>query len=305
MREKLEQDIKRKFGHVWGSKKLKEQRHEIITNALDRYDEEIANGATEINAYRTTIDSLGNINKLRKPYGSRIRLRFDRDFWITVIILAISALLLTASAIVSAYTKLWMLFFGMMIVVALVGTATWRLATGNRRSIVPHIVVIVIGLHLFLYVGFFTLIGGMQLIQNAKAKPLDYTSRYVQVRSVELVKLNNVVIHDDGTKDVFDYTVIKELDRSKWEECLKDCAKLKYHGIAFGDPSFLTERRNQEMIVIHFEESDDPCFCVFYGSWDPGYLEGSEGFYFVDYKVLVCDYDEWKAILKTYFNYTP
>ncbi len=305
MREKLVRDINTQFGPVFGSKKRKEQRQEIIANALDRYDEEIANGATEINAYRTTIGSLGNINKLRKPLGSRIRLRFDRDFWITVIILAISALLLTASAIVSAHTKVWMLFVGMLIVVALVGTATWRLATGNRRSIAPHIVVIVIGLHLFLYVGFFTLIGGMQLIQNAKAKTFDYTSRYAQVRSVELVKLNEAIIHEDGSDDVFDYTVIKELDNSQWEALLKDCAKLRYRFAAFGDPTFLTEPKNHVLIVIRFEQSDDPRFCVFYGSWDPGYLQGTEDSFKIDYECTTCDYDEWENILKTYFHYTP
>ena len=65
MREKLVRDIKKKYGPVLGSKKLKEQRKEIITNALDRYDEEIANGASDRHAYNTVYFSLGDLAALR------------------------------------------------------------------------------------------------------------------------------------------------------------------------------------------------------------------------------------------------
>ena len=301
MREKLERDIKRKFGFLYGSYELEAQRQEIITNALDHYDEEIANGASEAHAYQAAIASIGNLNELKKSLG----LWKKRSFWVAVIIIAVSVLLLSISAIVSAYNKFWWLFVGMLIAVSLCGPAIWRLATAHYCSMIPHIIAIVIGGHILLYAGMFTIIIGLQLIQNAKAETFDYTSRYAQVRSVELVEMNEVVIHSDGTKDVFDYTVIKELDRSKWEECLKDCAKLKYHGIAFGDPVFLTEQTNCEFILFHFEENDDPRFCVFYSSLNPGFLEGSEGFFLIDYKLRACNYDEWKAILKTYFNYTP
>lgn len=302
MRDKLVRDIKKKFGSVYGSEQLKAQRQEIITNALDRYDEEIQNGASEMHAYQASINSIGNMKELKESLG----LPDKRNFWVTVIIIAVSVLLVAVSAVVCINAKVWALFVGMLIAIVLMGIGVWRLVTRKRRSVAPHIISIVIGGHILLYAGMFTIIIGLQLIENAKAEPLDYTSRYMQVRSVELVKLNNVVIHSDGTKDVFDYTVIKELDRSKWEECLKDCAKLKYHGIiAFGDPVFLTDQTNCEFILFHFEENEDPRFCVFYSSLNPGFLEGSEGFFLIDYKLRACDYDEWKAILKTYFNYTP
>ena len=71
MRERLEQDIIRQFGPVYGSKKKKEQRQEIVTNALDRYDEELSNGASEEDAYRTTMASIGDLHALRKPLSSR------------------------------------------------------------------------------------------------------------------------------------------------------------------------------------------------------------------------------------------
>jgi len=301
MREKLKQDIKRKFRHVWGSKKLKEQRQEIITNALDRYDEEIQSGASEAYAYRAAVNSIGNMKELKDSLG----LRDKRNFWVTFTIIAVSVLLLAVSAVVGAKSGVWLLFICTLIGSALTGIAIWRLVTGRRRSVAPHIIAIVIGANLLVYPVFFTLILGLQLIEDVRAETHDYTSRYAEVSSVELVEMNKVVIHGDGTNDVFDHTVIKELDRNQWEECLKDCAKLKYSHAVFGDPLFLTEARNQKMIVIHFEENADPCFCVFYGSWDPGYLQGAEDSFMVHYDVTTCDYDEWKTILKKYFDYTP
>ena len=71
MRELLEQDIIRQFGPVYGLKKKKELRQEIVTNALDRYDEELSNGASEEDAYRTTMASIGDLHALRKPLSSR------------------------------------------------------------------------------------------------------------------------------------------------------------------------------------------------------------------------------------------
>ena len=71
MREQLEQDIIKQFGPVYGSKKKKEQRQEIITNALDRYDEEIRNGSSEEDAYRVTMESIGDLHALRKLLSSR------------------------------------------------------------------------------------------------------------------------------------------------------------------------------------------------------------------------------------------
>lgn len=300
MREKLVRDIKRKFGPVYGSDQLKALCQEIITNALDRYDEELQNGSSDIKAYRVAYDSIGDIKELKESLG----IHDKRNFRATFIIIAVSVLLLTVSVVVSAYSGVWLLFIGTLIAVALTGVGIWRLVTGNRHSLVPHIVSVAIGVHILLYVGMFTFIIGLQLIEDARAETYDYTSRYAQVRSVELVEINKVVIHGDGTKDVFDYTVIKELDSSKWEECLKDCAKLKYSRTGFGDPVFLTQQKDCEFILIHFEENDDPCFCAFYSSLNPGYLEGSEGFFMVQYKVRACDYDGWEAILKKYFDYT-
>ena len=66
MRKCLEKIIKKKYGNVCCSKRRLEQRQEIVSNALERYDEEITNGATPQQAYETVVDSLGDLSILNE-----------------------------------------------------------------------------------------------------------------------------------------------------------------------------------------------------------------------------------------------
>ena len=64
MREQLEKEIRKRFGSMSGSKERKEMREEIVLNALDRYDEEIGNGASPEDAYETALQSVGDLQEL-------------------------------------------------------------------------------------------------------------------------------------------------------------------------------------------------------------------------------------------------
>lgn len=303
MRGKLMHDVMRKFGPVFGSKQNKALRQEILSNVLDRFDEEIQNGASEEDAYYAALNSVGNLEELKASIGL---LRLQRGWKIAIIVIfaVFAVFLIAVSVVVGVYSKEWRLLIGTLIALAVTGTAGWRLASGKHSSAVPHIIAFAIGCQFLLVPVGFSVIIGMQIIEDASAKPYDYTERYTQVSSVALVKTNNVVVHNDGTSDIFDYTVIKELDRKDWEPLLKDCAKLKYRGTVYGHPIFLTENQF-DMILIRYNDSADGVFCTFYGLWDPGYLQGSEDDFTVHYDIVHCDSDQWETVLKTYFDDTP
>ena len=64
MREQLEKEVRKRFGSMLGPKERKEMREEIVLNALDRYDEEIGNGASPEDAYETALQSVGDSQEL-------------------------------------------------------------------------------------------------------------------------------------------------------------------------------------------------------------------------------------------------
>ena len=300
MREKLEQNIKRKFGHVWGSKKLKEQRQEIITNALDRYDEEIANGATEALAYQAAIDSIGNIKALKDSIG----LQDKKNFWVTLIIIAVSVLLLAVSAVVSAYYRYWWFFVGILIGVALVGIAIWRLATGNRNSVVPHIIAIVIGGQILLFTGIFTYLGCSVMIDNmhlhSQLKTLNntLTEHIDQVEFIAYVQITEIDCYTkDDKSDVFEYTVLETIASGSQEAILKDISALEYDYMLFGHPRLA---KNAYGFLIKYTDASSDLLYVFY--WEDGYaiVRKCDVGIIVDYNIPRCTIAQWNRLLKKY-----
>ncbi len=322
MRDKLVRDIKKKFGSVYGSEQLKAQRQEIITNALDRYDEEIQNGASEMHAYHMAYESIGDVKKLRKEIATNTKVTdqsdqknaelYDRyargrdakkNIRIAIVIVAVSTLLLVTAAVVSACSGIWLVFIGFLIAVVLTGTSLWKIITKEYLYLVPNIICAVIGGTLLLIFGLFLYAIGWMLM-DSKIESYDYTSQSAQVLSIELVKLETVSVHNDATNDEFQYTVVKALDESQWDKLLKDCARLKYRDPVFKDHIYLYDDTD-EKIIIQFANCNDDCFRVFYGALNPGYLQETEGGFTVHYYVKYCNDNEWKAILKNYFDYTP
>lgn len=300
MRDKLVRDIKRKFGPVFGSEQLKAQRQEIVTNALDRYDEEIQNGASEADAYRTAMNSIGNMKSLKESIGWQDK----RNFWVTFIIIALSVLLLSVSAVVSAYYKYWWFFIGMLIAVVLVGTAIWRLATGNHRSVVPHIIAIVIGGQILLFTGIFTYLGCSVMIDNmhlhSQLKTLNnnLTEHIDHVEFIAYVQITEIDCYTkDDKSDVFEYTVLETIASGSQEAILKDISALEYDYMLFGHPRLA---KNAYGFLIKYTDASSDLLYVFY--WEDGYavVRKCDVGIIVDYYIPRCTIAQWNRLLKKY-----
>lgn len=302
MRDKLVRDIKRKFGPVFGSEQLKAQRQEIITNALDRYDEEIQNGASEADAYHAAYGSIGNMKELKDSLG----LRDKRNFWVAFIIIVVSVLLVAASAVVSAHTKTWFLLIGMLIAVAIVGTAIWRLATGNIRSIAPHIIAIVIGGHILIYVSILTFLGGLELpflACQTSSYFYDYTEQSNQVESFAYVQITEIQSYGQGEKsDIFEYTVLEDLASDSHEAIIKDLAALNYRYPRFGHPFFINA--NKRGILIKYKDVCPDLVYVLYCEYGYAVVRKCERGIEVDNYGPYCNEVQWKQLIQKYVKGT-
>ena len=68
MREQLIAYIDRLFSGTEESRAAQEFHDELLQNTLERFDEEVQNGKSDEDAYRTTILSLGNTDELIRPF---------------------------------------------------------------------------------------------------------------------------------------------------------------------------------------------------------------------------------------------
>ena len=68
MREQLKQYIDRLFEGTVDSQQARDFHDELLSNTLDRFDEERSAGKSEQEAYRIAVLSLGNAEELLKPY---------------------------------------------------------------------------------------------------------------------------------------------------------------------------------------------------------------------------------------------
>ena len=68
MRDKLIKHIEHLFAQAPDDPAVADLKHEILMNTLDRYDEEVAGGHTEDQAFETALAGIGDINELLEPY---------------------------------------------------------------------------------------------------------------------------------------------------------------------------------------------------------------------------------------------
>lgn len=68
MREKLMDYVRSLFRNAPQDVRVEELQEELLQNTLDRFDEEIAAGRTEPEAYRAAVGAIGDVEELLRPY---------------------------------------------------------------------------------------------------------------------------------------------------------------------------------------------------------------------------------------------
>ena len=108
MRKRLKRIIKHRFGPTYGMKKPREAREEMIANVLDRFDEELRNGASEQDAKETALAAMGNINELRGHLGLDKRGKIIRI--LTVVFITLFLILAAFAVAIKIGNSLFFLF---------------------------------------------------------------------------------------------------------------------------------------------------------------------------------------------------
>lgn len=253
MHERLENDIKKAFGHCYGSKKLKENLREIITNALDRYDEEIENGASPEEAYHTAYASIGSIKELRLTLGA-IKRR-------NTILFCVLGAMLAAILTVFALYGLWICSIPISVCAAIGFPALYRLLNGRYRSKAPHIAALSICGAIIAYL---VLIGSWTLptiiasaVEKNQSLVYDYTEQAAKVESVSYVQITDLA-YGKGT-DTFDYTVLELFGDDQTGVLMNDLGNLPY--LRYDDaPRALKNGDCGFLIRFDPEASDLLCF---------------------------------------------
>lgn len=290
MREKLEKDITTRFGAVYGSKKLAEQRNEIVTNALDRYDEEIQNGATPEDAYNTAMLSVGDMRVLRKSLGADHR---HKRICIYIFALGLPSLLL----LVFAATLHWNALIPVGIGLAILLTAIIHLITKNYYSSArPLTGVIIGGLILFYclpYITIFHVTDIRACIIERNAKTYDFAQQADGIESVSFVRITE--LHYGEEADSFRYTVYETLDDAHMQAALSGLSDLRY----MADTSSPREQLfpdNRGLLIVFSDDSENPA-AILYTSRTVAFIQRTEaGQRFVCHRSLY-ENGDWSDVL--------
>lgn len=249
MRERLAKYIGKKFGASYGSAELKELRQELIANALDRYDEEIRNGASEDQAYRTAAESVGNMGELLASMNVTAKRR-ARGMAVIIPIFSVLAVLFL---ILTYYTRqepvIAVLFAGCgLFGLGLIAFGVISLLSGTKRK-AGRIVSIAIGgsmVFTALYMALFVLIG---ILSDRTVCTYDYSEKSDLISSVEAVVVTKTAEYEDE----LEYSVIKRFGPEEWEPLIKRIAQIEYV-FPYEPPTW---QDGETMLLIRFEPSDN------------------------------------------------
>ncbi len=293
MREKLIRYIKKHFGLTYGSRELKNARAEITQNALARYDEELANGASEDAAYGIAVDSLGDVSALTKPLKAPMKKR-AAALAVTISLTALLALLALTPIFIFKGTPGTAVFFVIIFSVppVLMGYGMISLANGVYKK-TGSIVCLSLGgavlLHELAVLAFFLLM----LLPGSKKYRFDYTDDIGRIKSIELVQVVKTARYEDD----FEYKVKREIPADEWPELLARIAELEYvhpmgvpPGIYKGDSVFL----------IRFDHTVDGMTFAIIGRSGPGGGKRADSRIMIDTDPYWCDTDEFNALLKDF-----
>lgn len=297
MRDKLAKEIKKRFGAAYGSKELKEIRAEMIKNALDRYDEEIANGANETDAFNTARDSLGDIGALLDSMGV-LKKKRRRGLAITIPITAVLFLLSLIPFLISPSSATLAISIIILVPVALLGFGMISLACGFKlkglsvTSLIIGGALSFIELSYFGFVGFFiglTMIG----VTQSEKYAFDYTKELDNIKSIEIVEITDPA----DCEDKFGYEAIGSVPSERYADALSRIAALEYTQ-PVGIPPKL--RRGDVIFIIRFREPKDGLEFVIIGYKCPGYGETNKNGVKILTQPYWCDRTEFEAILNEF-----
>ena len=222
MREQLEKEIIRRFGPCYGSKRCREQLREIITNALDRYDEEIRNGAASNDAYQIALSSIGSFKDLRRTLGAVKRRN--------AILFSILGFVTTAILIVCALYGLWMYFVPIAVCAAIGFAALYNLLSGRTKAKRLYIVTVAICGAIIAYLVFilaftlpFVIMGTNERNQSVT---YDYREQAASIESVSYVQITDIAYGEET--DTLDYNVRKAFGNDQTTALLNDLGSLPY-----------------------------------------------------------------------------
>lgn len=290
MRERLKKDIKRKFGPVYWSKKLRDQRHELISDALDRYDEELQNGADSLRAYLAAFDSVGSTEALRASFGVDRR----RRIFIFILLSVLSVLLATPviTFLVLASTMTVFGWIGLAIalpVLMLLLYCVWRLLNRDYHTkdwlilgtILSSIVTVLICIPII--IDLVTPIPDIAPLDTAYS----YVNEIAEIESVSYIKMKY-------RSRNLTYTVLDTIDRDRWTDVLLDLGITSIYSRTY-------KPTEADGFLICFRDGHDPASVIY----------GEKTFFIVprsgsDAEQYDCfmDSEEWKQMLRKYVNTT-
>ena len=91
MREQLRAYVLRLFAQAPDTQRNRELREEILQNTLDRYDDLVAQGVPEENAYTQAVGSIGDVESLLEPAPEK-----KQTHWGAIVLSAVAAVLVIA-----------------------------------------------------------------------------------------------------------------------------------------------------------------------------------------------------------------
>ncbi|MBR4659329.1 MAG: hypothetical protein IKP26_08760 [Clostridia bacterium] len=297
MREALEKEINRKVGRTYGSAEIKQLRNELVSGALERYDDELASGALPEAAYSTALDSLGDISELLKSCGVDEKRKRRRLALAIPLLLLLLVPVIACAALIENNTA--MIFFLIIGLIAVGLTAYGVLSLITRSGKKPlSIVSIAIGSTICSTLAYSALMLIFGTIVEQDDKRFDYTGDIDTISSISIIRVSGDY-YSSTMEDDFKYTVVKDIDREEWAKLLSEIAELKFY-LPFGDPPSVNA--DELMVMIRFSPSKDGMTCALIGQKCPGYGERVDSrvrLYFYSY---LCKETDWDSVIKKYLD---
>ena len=295
MRKKLIRYIKRKFGPTYGSPELKELREEITRNALKRYEEAIANGSDERQAYDAAVGSVGDLSELFDSLNITER---RRRLKISVIAVIFSAFLLAVIIAALVQKGLSGVFAVLMILTLPLGAVAYgviSLVSGTRKKALC-IVSIAIGGYL-MFIAFFIIPG---MLFGEPHYKFDFTADKSNIASVEIVTVSALdykdgVLYEDGLA----FNTEKSIEPSEWGSLLSGVSELDYR---YRDISVkkLNGERGRRMLLIRFIRPESGLSFVLIGQNCPCFGELSENGVVIRESGYYSSSKEWEDLINRY-----
>ncbi len=292
MRKRLKKDIKKKFGPVYWSKKLRDQRRELLSDALDRYDEELQKGADPLRAYRAAYDSVGNTEALRESFGVDKRRKIRMIVFMSVLSVLLTTPAITLLVLLSEeYALGWICLAPLLSAMALLLYCLWRLLNRDYYTkgwlifgtVLGGLVTVLICIP---FTVFFPLIFWDE--SHRTERPYD---TYLYVRESEEIESVSYV-HIEYKSHGLTYTVIDTVDRDHWTDALLDLSITPVYSKTY-------EATETNGFMICFQDGHEPS-SVIYGDRTVFVVHrtGSE----VEQYGSYTNSEEWKQMLRKYVN---